>query len=421
MKISNTLFLNACFFLASAVANASELCTEEVLKFESNPYYDIMELEVNDFKTEKELLELKILALDNQKKILPFSVTATYTAGDNSVVSDFPSGTITQNSSISSQLDLNGWNRDLADQVIDIEIKNLALELAKIESDEKQVILLAFIDVWESEELKSIFLKKLSVLEKNLAYYEIRNSMGDVDVDGLRTINQSIQELKDKLFSNQIRLLEKISYLSIDKNKLHSGGKISMEKLVITDPTCKHNLYHQKISELEFQLLNIEKSRFDFLNSLQISSNLDLKQQLLEGNTTNQLSINLTLSKSIFDGGLRKNQEQDFLHKINSKTREIARNKTKDAEIIRTRIQTEKVFIKSIKSLKSQKNENIKKIEEFNSRNSLGQSVFLEKTNAHIEYYNTVETILRLKADYLRGKVKFLKMRDSSRKEYIEN
>lgn len=412
MKISNTLFLNAYFFLASAVANASEGCTEEVLKFETNPYYDIMELEVNDFKTEKELLELKILALKNQKKILPFSVTATYIAGDNSFVSDFPSGTINQNSSISSQLDLNSWNRDLVDQVIDIEIKKLALELAKIESDEKQVILLAFIDVLESEELKSIFLKKLSVLEKNLAYYEIRNSMGDVDVDGLRTINQSIQELRDKLFSNQIRLLEKISYLSIDKNKLRSGKKISMEKLVITDPTCKHNLYHQEISELEFQLLNVQKSRLDSLNSLQISSNVDLKQQLFEGNTTNELSINLTLSKSIFDGGLRKNQEQDFLQKINSKTREIARNKIKDAEIIRTRIQTEKVFIKSIKSLQSQKNDIIKKIEEFNSRNSLGQSVFLEKTNAQIEYHNTVETILRLKADYLRGKVKFLKKVD---------
>ena len=384
-------------------------CVEQILQIDKNPYYPLNEVVVNDLKTNKDILNLKIKDLNNKKQIIPFNVVATGVVEDVNTSETKLTGDYSGFNSLSASTDLNAWNRNLIEKINDIEIKISESELAILESNERELILNAFLDILSSKELSDIFEKKLHILNKVLEFYEVQTSLGRLDNKGMSDTEKAIQELRDKIFSNEIRYVEKINYLQINGDSISQNTSLSSLKLKKTKEDCIYDFQSLNIAKFELEILELEVSRFNFLNSLNIDSSLDFKQPAFASSVGTELSFSINITTNIFDGGVKKTKLQDLLGKISAKNQAINRLEDKYVELENRRLQTERVFIKSVKTLENQLEDLSKKLQELRSRKSLGQSVFLEFSNTKISYLNTIETILRLKTDYLKGKAIFLK------------
>ena len=407
-KISIFLFILSLLCLNIPKVLATESCVEQILQINKNPYYPLNEVAINDFETNKDILNLKIKDLNNKKQIIPFNVVASGVVEDVNTSETKLTGDFSGFNSLSASTDLNAWNRNLIEEVNSLEIKISESELAILESNEQELILNAFLDILSSKELGDIFEKKLHILQRVLEFYEVQSSLGRLDNKGMSDTEKVIQELQDKIFSNEIRYVEKINYLKIDSDSISQKPSLSTLNLKKTKEDCIYDFQSLNIAKFELEILKLEVSRFNFFNSLNIDSSLNFKQPAFASSVGTELSFSINITADIFDGGVKKTKLQDLLSKISAKNHAISRLEDKYLELENRRLQTERVFIKSVKTLENQL-EDLSKTSRVRSRKSLGQSVFLELSNTTISYLNTVETVLRLKTDYLKGKAIFLK------------
>ena len=124
--------------------------------------------------------------------------------------------------------------------------------------------------------------------------------------------------------------------------------------------------------------------------------------------TEEEASANINFVLPIGDGGKRRSQQLAKTSELKSQTTKLRDLKHSQLRSQNTYKSKERLFFSSLSSIQNDIRGINKRMDELNERKSLGQTVFLEKSNLELEKSRLAESNLRLMSDLHQEWYKFL-------------
>ena len=121
-----------------------------------------------------------------------------------------------------------------------------------------------------------------------------------------------------------------------------------------------------------------------------------------------EASANINFVLPISDGGKRRTQQLAKTSELKSQTTKLRDLKNSQLRSQNTYKSKERLFFSSLNSIQNDIRGINKRVDELNERKSLGQTVFLERSNLELEKSRLAESNLRLMSDLHQEWYKFL-------------
>ena len=364
-------------------------------------------------KLEPSLVDSDIIRKSNADKIsnatdsiaeLPVTVTSSTSYSSNS-----EDGGIASSSSeagtfaLSATTDLTLWK-----YLNEREKRKLELQLSELEYDRSSLNLDALtiqtiLDISESSSLIDINLSKQELNKKKLRFFEQKLALGESSQNEIYAVKQFLRDLVDQQRSLKVRQYTRLGDIQLvpEQAVLIPNFNLFDQPLRSVSGCSVDQFWSVVESKIKLQISELEMKAISFAKLPSIESTVSSRYSDQSSSTTNKIQFSLT--QPLYAGNVISNREKAGARvvEINRSTLEVEKKRAVQEIIKRDSI--ENIYKASLDTIDSQLVDYRSRLDELVKRRNLGQSVFLELTDAMIETLDLEAQRIRVLSEIYRG------------------
>lgn len=311
-------------------------------------------------------------------------------------------------SSIELSRSLNLNKIHLKQKLLQTKKELTLLSLKSLLREDAATKLSLIIDLHEAINLHQILTKRLSLNNRLDDYYMSRRNSGESNIEEELKVRSDILVIKDQLLANSIKRTSTLDELGIEAEP-SLPYFFNYPRLQNFDSSCEFQTFELLVIEKQIDIAQLELDELQDENNYSLNFTASVKSTRSgERVTEEEASANINFVLPIGDGGKRRSQQLAKTSELKSQTTKLRDLKNSQLRSQNTYKSKERLFFSSLNSIQNDIRGINKRMDELNERKSLGQTVFLEKSNLELEKSRLAESNLRLMSDLHQEWYKFL-------------
>jgi hypothetical protein len=338
------------------------------------------------------------------KKVIPVRIDATRT--DSGTTNHLEGATLhTTADTVEMSADLSLWSIYAKNNRLDADERIKMAELENEKAVHLKIVLTEIIEIIKSISFEKIFNERKDIYEKQLDYYKIQKESGqkvsretlDISQKSLDNIDK-ISALKVKKISSALKInlpIEKIEYFN-GRNALFNAGK--SEFVCSPEDSIRYKI---ALTEKNFLDTILKEEKYGQYPKLNVFNNYKTTKNAGDESLVNSSTYGVRLSFNLYNGGADAFAIAERVRKIDEVSRKVESEFAKAQLNLMQWQSTKKIYEDSIKTLNIKQSSIYEKIGELSERFKLGDSVFLELSDATLELISVRENIIATEAELL--------------------
>ena len=347
---------------------------------------------------------------DAERELLIGEWTTTFKQGiETDNVTKSSSGyTPNLSSSIELSRSLNLSKIHLKQKLLQTKKELTLLSLKSLLRENAATKLSLMIDLHEAINLHQILTERLILNNRLDDYYMSRRNSGESNIEEELKVRSDILVIKDQLLANSIKRTSTLDELGIEVEP-SLPYFFNYSRLQSFDSSCEFQTFELLVIEKQIDIAELELNELQDENNYSLNFTVAVKSTRSGERMTNEeASANINFVLPISDGGKQRSQQLAKTSELKSQTTKLRDLKNSQVRSQNTYKSKEQLFFSSLNSIQNDMRGINKRMDELNERKSLGQTVFLERSNLELEKSRLAESNLRLMSDLHQEWYKFL-------------
>ena len=344
------------------------------------------------------------------KNNLPIDITITsqiYKTDSNT----FNSQRLSKNevNELTGKIGIDLWNELSRRRVSNYKQSLISHNISSLKSSNDAEVIISLIELSKTKSLIKLLEIRENLLSQKVEYFSLRKELGENVSQQLLETRKSRVENLNKISSANVKVSNLISKLEITYKDYDQVLPLPTYLNVEKNFKCSSHLNSYTEAKKSLDLLNVELTdkNLDFGPKI----NAFIKETENKNNIgyfDNEIKYGVEISFPLFEGGRKIRQRQNILERIENKEYEIKKLQKESVRINKQRAEIEYVLSNSLGIISNTLEEKKSLLIELSERMQLGQSLFVEVSDASLEENILEESGLNLVAQFLIGWVNYL-------------
>ena len=344
------------------------------------------------------------------KNNLPIDITITsqiYKTDSNT----FNSQRLSKNevNELTGKIGIDLWNELSRRRVSNYKQSLISHNISSLKSSNDAEVIISLIELSKTKSLIKLLEIRENLLTQKVEYFSLRKELGENVSQQLLETRKSRVENLNKISSANVKVSNLISKLEITYKDYDQVLPLPTYLNVEKNFKCSAHLNSYTEAKKSLDLLNVELTdkNLDFGPKI----NAFIKETENKNNIgyfDNEIKYGVEISFPLFEGGRKIRQRQNILERIENKEYEIKKLQKESVRINKQRAEIEYVLSNSLGIISNTLEEKKSLLIELSERMQLGQSLFVEVSDASLEENILEESGLNLVAQFLIGWVNYL-------------
>ena len=344
------------------------------------------------------------------KNNLPIDITITsqiYKTDSNT----FNSQRLSKNevNELTGKIGIDLWNELSRRRVSNYKQSLISHNISSLKSSNDAEVIISLIELSKTKSLIKLLEIRENLLTQKVEYFSLRKELGENVSQQLLETRKSRVENLNKISSANVKVSNLISKLEISYKDYDEVLPLPTYLNVEKNFKCSAHLNSYTEAKKSLDLLNVELTdkNLDFGPKI----NAFIKETENKNNIgyfDNEIKYGVEISFPLFEGGRKIRQRQNILERIENKEYEVKKLQKESVRINKQRAEIEYVLSNSLGIISNTLEEKKSLLIELSERMQLGQSLFVEVSDASLEENILEESGLNLVAQFLIGWVNYL-------------
>ena len=310
---------------------------------------------------------------------------------------------------LTGKIGIDLWNELSRRRVSNYKQSLISHNISSLKSSNDAEVIISLIELSKTKSLIKLLEIRENLLSQKVEYFSLRKELGENVSQQLLETRKSRVENLNKISSANVKVSNLISKLEITYKDYDQVLPLPTYLNVEKNFECSAHLNSYTEAKKSLDLLNVELTdkNLDFGPKI----NAFIKETENKNNIgyfDNEIKYGVEISFPLFEGGRKIRQRQNILERIENKEYEIKKLQKESVRINKQRAEIEYVLSNSLGIISNTLEEKKSLLIELSERMQLGQSLFVEVSDASLEENILEESGLNLVAQFLIGWVNYL-------------
>ena len=310
---------------------------------------------------------------------------------------------------LTGKIGIDLWNELSRRRVSNYKQSLISHDISSLKSSNDAEVIISLIELSKTKSLIKLLEIRESLLNKKVEYFSLRKELGENVSQQLLETRKSRVENLNKISSANVKVSNLISKLEISYADYDEILPLPIYLDVKKNYQCSAQLNSFNKAKKSLDLLNVELTdkTLDFSPKI----NAFIKETENKNNIgyfDNEIKYGVEISIPLFEGGRKIRQRQNILERIENKEYEVKKLQKEGERINKQRTEIEYVLSNSLEIISDTLMEKKSLLIELSERMQLGQSLFVEVSDASLEENLLEESGLNIVAQFLIGWVNYL-------------
>ena len=310
---------------------------------------------------------------------------------------------------LTGKIGIDLWNELSRRRVSNYKQSLISHDISSLKSSNDAEVIISLIELSKTKSLIKLLEIRESLLNKKVEYFSLRKELGENVSQQLLDTRKSRVENLNKISSANVKVSNLISKLEISYADYDEILPLPIYLNVKKNFQCSAQLNSFNKAKKSLDLLNVELTDKTLDFSPKINAFVkETKNKNNIGYFDNEIKYGVEISIPLFEGGRKIRQRQNILERIENKEYEVKKLQKESERINKQRTEIEYVLSNSLKIISDTLMEKKSLLIELSERMQLGQSLFVEVSDASLEENLLEESGLNIVAQFLIGWVNYL-------------
>jgi len=370
--------------------------------------YKASQISKNQFNINK--LNADLAEQTDKKRILPVELSLTsqiYRTDNNQINSlEYANNEVNE---LTGKIGIDIWNELSRRRVANGREELIKHDIKDLKDANEAEVLVSLVNLSQTKSLLEILKSRDILLSQKVEFYSLKKKLGEnVSPQLLETRKAQVENI-NKINSAEVKVSNLISKLEISYSYYDLLEKLDPYADLKTEFNCNHALksYSKSLKSIELLRRQLAESRFDKLPKV----NAFVKESKNKNNIgfyENEVKYGVEITLPLYQGGKGFKESRNIKRRIKNKEFEIVKLQEEGARFHKQRKEIEFVLINSLDIITDTLNEKKQLIEELAERIVLGQSLFVEMSDATLEVNLLEETRLNIVSQFMTGWITYL-------------
>ena len=310
---------------------------------------------------------------------------------------------------LTGKIGIDLWNELSRRRVSNYKQSLISHDISSLKSSNDAEVIISLIELSKTKSLIKLLEIRENLLTQKVEYFTLRKELGENVSQQLLETRKSRVENLNKISSANVKVSNLISKLEISYKDYDEVLPLPTYLNVEKNFKCSAHLVSYTEAKKSLELLNVELTdkNLDFGPKI----NAFIKETENKNNIgyfDNEIKYGVEISFPLFEGGRKIRQRQNILERIENKEYEVKKLQKESMRINKQRTEIEYVLSNSLEIISNTLEEKKSLLIELSERMQLGQSLFVEVSDASLEENLLEESGLNLVAQFLIGWVNYL-------------
>lgn len=310
---------------------------------------------------------------------------------------------------LTGKIGIDLWNELSRRRVSNYKQSLISHNISSLKSSNDAEVIISLIELSKTKSLIKLLEIRENLLTQKVEYFSLRKELGENVSQQLLETRKSRVENLNKISSANVKVSNLISKLEISYKDYDEVFPLPTYLNVEKNFKCSAHLNSYTEAKKSLDLLNVELTdkNLDFGPKI----NAFIKETENKNNIgyfDNEIKYGVEISFPLFEGGRKIRQRQNILERIENKEYEVKKLQKESVRINKQRAEIEYVLSNSLGIISNTLEEKKSLLIELSERMQLGQSLFVEVSDASLEENILEESGLNLVAQFLIGWVNYL-------------
>ena len=310
---------------------------------------------------------------------------------------------------LTGKIGIDLWNELSRRRVSNYKQSLISHDISSLKSSNDAEVIISLIELSKTKSLIKLLEIRENLLTQKVEYFTLRKELGENVSQQLLETRKSRVENLNKISSANVKVSNLISKLEISYKDYDEVLPLPTYLNVEKNFKCSAHLVSYTEAKKSLELLNVELTdkNLDFGPKI----NAFIKETENKNNIgyfDNEIKYGVEISFPLLEGGRKIRQRQNILERIENKEYEIKKLKKESVRINKQRAEIEYVLSNSLGIISNTLEEKKSLLIELSERMQLGQSLFVEVSDASLEENLLEESGLNLVAQFIIGWVNYL-------------
>lgn len=310
---------------------------------------------------------------------------------------------------LTGKIGIDLWNELSRRRVSNYKQSLISHNISSLKSSNDAEVIISLIELSKTKSLIKLLEIRENLLTQKVEYFSLRKELGENVSQQLLETRKSRVENLNKISSANVKVSNLISKLEISYKDYDEVFPLPTYLNVEKNFKCSAHLSSYTEAKKSLDLLNVELTdkNLDFGPKI----NAFIKETENKNNIgyfDNEIKYGVEISFPLFEGGRKIRQRQNILERIENKEYEVKKLQKESVRINKQRAEIEYVLSNSLGIISNTLEEKKSLLIELSERMQLGQSLFVEVSDASLEENILEESGLNLVAQFLIGWVNYL-------------
>ena len=310
---------------------------------------------------------------------------------------------------LTGKIGIDLWNELSRRRVSNYKQSLISHNISTLKSSNDAEVIISLIELSKTKSLIKLLEIRENLLTQKVEYFSLRKELGENVSQQLLETRKSRVENLNKISSANVKVSNLISKLEISYKDYDEVFPLPTYLNVEKNFKCSAHLSSYTEAKKSLDLLNVELTdkNLDFGPKI----NAFIKETENKNNIgyfDNEIKYGVEISFPLFEGGRKIRQRQNILERIENKEYEVKKLQKESVRINKQRAEIEYVLSNSLGIISNTLEEKKSLLIELSERMQLGQSLFVEVSDASLEENILEESGLNLVAQFLIGWVNYL-------------
>lgn len=310
---------------------------------------------------------------------------------------------------LTGKIGIDLWNELSRRRVSNYKQSLISHDISSLKSSNDAEVIISLIELSKTKSLIKLLEIRENLLTQKVEYFSLRKELGENVSQQLLETRKSRVENLNKISSANVKVSNLISKLEISYKDYDEVLPLPTYLNVEKNFKCSAHLNSYTEAKKSLDLLNVELTdkNLDFGPKI----NAFIKETENKNNIgyfDNEIKYGVEISFPLFEGGRKIRQRQNILERIENKEYEVKKLQKESMRINKQRTEIEYVLSNSLEIISNTLEEKKSLLIELSERMQLGQSLFVEVSDASLEENLLEESGLNLVAQFIIGWVNYL-------------
>lgn len=310
---------------------------------------------------------------------------------------------------LTGKIGIDLWNELSRRRVSNYKQSLISHNISSLKSSNDAEVIISLIELSKTKSLIKLLEIRENLLTQKVEYFSLRKELGENVSQQLLETRKSRVENLNKISSANVKVSNLISKLEISYKDYDEVLPLPTYLNVEKNFKCSAHLNSYTEAKKSLDLLNVELTdkNLDFGPKI----NAFIKETENKNNIgyfDNEIKYGVEISFPLFEGGRKIRQRQNILERIENKEYEVKKLQKESMRINKQRTEIEYVLSNSLEIISNTLEEKKSLLIELSERMQLGQSLFVEVSDASLEENILEESGLNLVAQFIIGWVNYL-------------